>query len=169
MAYRRSSLDCVFPLPVDLLHPLKTYGDIPLIIGGALMGGRTYYIAEPFLQYRIHKSNDSKSNTLDSPLNISIEGLFEKCLSYYLEKSYMPKSLGGLAVLEFNAHPSPSSFEYLAYRKVLSRDSTLAPILKRSLIAELDKLYEKKTGLPPPDFIWGAKRAEYPLWLSGSL
>lgn len=167
MAYRRWVLEVVFPLPTELIEPLKTYGDIPLIIGGALCGGRTYYIAHPFVQYRIHPKNDSKNNTPDAPLNISIEGVFEKCLSYYREKSYMPKSLSHLAILEFGSNPNPTSLEYLTYRKVLSNDCIIPPIAKRRYIAELELRYQQKTGLPPPPFIWAAKRPTYPLWLSG--
>ncbi len=168
LAYRKKTLEAIFPLPYELLLPIKTAADAPLVIGAALFGSHCYYIETPFVRYRIHSSNDSKQRGPSSPLSLSFEGAFYKSLGYYLEKSYMPEGLGELAILEFLTNPNPTAWEYFVYRKVISKDYTLPRIAKRHYVNQLKEAYKEKTGQPPPLFIWEARKVPMPKWLSGT-
>ncbi len=109
---RRNLLDRILPVPY--LRDWPNGAENCLVYGGSIVGARKFYLAQPLVQYRLHRKNDhySRKGRAD-------EQRLGRLFKLFLDKANHPKDLYEQADVEFSTIPRPLYKELRLYLHII--------------------------------------------------
>lgn len=111
---RRHLLENILPVPYlsDWLNGAENC----LVYGASLLGARKFYLAQPLVQYRLHRKNDhyTRNGRVDNRR-------FDRLSALFLEKMAYPDDLYKQADAEFLTIPKPLYKELRLYLNIIKR------------------------------------------------
>lgn len=120
-------------VPQDLLDLCRYWGDWGLNLGGSILGGFKYVIAEPLVNYRVHKNNNTMGAHFGHVRTTQHEFSRWNMAVYYGSRIRLGRDQLRLAKSEFKTRASPTFREALEYIGYLWQAPLNIPIkLERS-------------------------------------
>ncbi len=143
MAIKRKYLTPLFPINETFYTTWKTRADSVLTWGAGLTGACKYFLKEPSVLYRIHKTNHftgTFKNTLYDQISYNLAS--EQIINHMWQKLNYSNLLAYSSLLEFSSIERPTAGELRGYIKLFEMAGL--PLRKRTSLAfRLYKKYRK--------------------------
>lgn len=122
LSMRREILKKILPLPY--LEDWRVRSDDCLIWGSSIVGARKFYMYQPSIRYRIHKSNNFYN---DKSLDINISFEYKRLLkrsaifNYIMQQNSitLPLLIAYTSLLELKTIPCPTKKDFVSYLKII--------------------------------------------------